>query len=151
MIELIRTNSINKDFVALVKELDEYLAVTDGEDHAFYDQFNKIDTIKHVIVAYDDGKPLGCGAVKEYDTVTVEIKRMFTTIDARGKGIATLILAELEKWAIELSYKKAILETGVRQVEAIGLYKKNNYKITKNFGQYIGVKDSVCFEKYFTN
>ncbi|MDY0780389.1 GNAT family N-acetyltransferase [Tenacibaculum sp. IB213877] len=147
MIQLIRTNSNNKDFVTLVKKLDQFLAVSDGEDHAFYDQFNKLDTIKHVIVAYLDDKPVGCGAIKQYDGFTVEVKRMFTTIEARGKGIASLILAELEKWAIELSYKRAVLETGIRQVEAIGLYKKNDYKVIENYGQYTGVKDSVCFEK----
>jgi putative acetyltransferase len=151
VIELTRTNSTNKDFVALVKKLDQFLAVSDGEDHAFYDQFNKLDVIKHVIVAYHDDKPVGCGAIKEYDTSTVEVKRMFTTTEARGKGVASVILAELEKWAIELSYKRAILETGIRQVEAIGLYKKNDYKVIENYGQYTGVKDSVCFEKSFQN
>jgi putative acetyltransferase len=151
VIELIRTNSTNKDFVALVKELDKYLAITDGDDHDFYDQFNKIDAINYVIVAYLDGKPVGCGAIKKYNDSVMEIKRMFTIEETRGKGVASVILAELEKWAKELSYKKCILETGIRQVEAIGLYKKNNYKVIENYGQYTGVKDSVCFEKNFQN
>ena len=145
--KLIRTNSENKDFIALVKQLDAYLAVTDGEDHSFYDQFNKLDSIKYVVIAYENEIPLGCGAIKAFNNHTVEVKRMYTAPQSRGKGIASLLLLELEQWAAELSYSKCILETGIRQVEAIGLYKKNGYTLIPNYGQYKGVKDSRCFEK----
>lgn len=147
MITTSRTQSTNKDFIALVKLLDADLKVRDGKDHAFYNQFNKIDTIKHIIVAYKNQLPLGCGAIKEYDQDTMEIKRMFTSIQHRGQGIASLILSELEKWAIELSYKRCILETGIKQTEAIELYKKNGYTQIPNYGQYTNVENSVCFEK----
>src|SRR5450432_951847 len=145
MFKTIRTDSDNLDFIGLVKFLDADLAERDGNDHAFYAQFNKIAKIKHVIVAYENGKPMSCGALKEYDPLTAEIKRMYTSPDKRGKGIASLVLAELEIWAKELSYTKCILETGKRQPEAIGLYKKNGYKSIPNFGQYIGIENSLCF------
>ena len=147
MITTSRTQSTNKDFIALVKLLDADLKVRDGKDHAFYNQFNKIDTIKHVIVAYKNQLPLGCGGIKEYDKDTMEIKRMITSIQHRGQGIASLILSELEKWVIELSYKRCILETGIKQTEAIELYKKNGYTQIPNYGQYTNVENSVCFEK----
>lgn len=54
MINLIRTNSVNPDFIKLVKLLDEELAIVDREDHSFYSQFNKIDNIRYVVVAYED-------------------------------------------------------------------------------------------------
>ncbi len=145
--EIKRTNSESVDFKNLVKDLDAYLAVTDGDEHSFYSQYNKLDKIKHVVVIYEDNVALGCGAIKEYDANTVEIKRMYTTPKSRGKGVATLILSELEKWAAELLYKKCILETGNKQLEAIALYKKNKYTIIPNYGQYIGVENSFCFEK----
>ncbi len=147
MIELIRTNSDNKDFIKLVKYLDADLAVRDGDEHSFYAQFNKIDKIKYVIVAYENDKPNGCGAIKEYSQNAMEIKRMYTSPASRGKGIASKLLAELERWATELSYKKCILETGKKQPEAIALYKKNGYKLIPNYGQYTGVENSLCFEK----
>lgn len=147
MIKLIRTDSYNQDFIELVKSLDAYLTERDGDAHSFYDQFNKIDKIKYVVVAYENGKPMGCGAIKEYTLNTIEIKRMYTAPESRGKGIATRVLAELEMWATELSYEKCILETGKRQPEAIGLYKKNGYKIIPNYGQYAEIENSVCFEK----
>ena len=135
MINLIRTNSENRDFIELVKLLDAELAIMDGEDHAFYFQFNNLDKIRYVVVAYEDMKPAGCGAIKEYDTNKVEIKRMYVSPGCRKKGIATKILNVLENWAGELSYTQCILETGKRQPEAIALYKKtgtNRFRIMDN-------------------
>jgi len=77
----------------------------------------------------------------------MEVKRMYTLPESRGKGISSKVLGELEKWATELSCKKCILETGKKQPEAIGLYKKNGYEVIPNYGQYAGIENSVCFEK----
>jgi GNAT superfamily N-acetyltransferase len=142
-----RTDSNNEDFIELVKQLDADLAKRDGDGHPFYAQFNKIDKIKHAVIAYDNNKPVGCGAIKEFSRDIMEVKRMYTSPECRGKGIATQILDELEKWAIELSFGKCILETGKRQEEAVELYKKNGYKQIPNYGQYTGIENSLCFEK----
>jgi len=150
MIKTIRTDSNNLDFIGLVKELDAHLAVIDGDEHLFYAHFNKTSKLKFVIVAYDSNLPVGCGALKEFDQNTLEIKRMYTLPDSRGKGVATRILAELELWAKELSFQKCVLETGIRQQEATGLYKKCGYKRIQNYGQYAGIENSVCFEKELT-
>ena len=147
MINIIRTDSANQDFIELIKGLNADLAARDGADHSFYAQFNTIDKIKYVVVAYEKRNPVGCGAIKEYTATTMEIKRMYTLPGNRGKGIATKVLAELEMWARELSYEKCLLETGEKQPEAIGLYKKSGYKLITNYGQYAGVENSVCFEK----
>jgi putative acetyltransferase len=147
MIKLLRTDSSNTDFIDLVRELDAYLAVRDGDEHAFYGQFNKIDAIRHVVVAYDDDRPVGCGAIKEFSPLVMEVKRMYTVPEARGKNIASTVLKELERWAMEMSSRKCVLETGKRQPEAIALYKKNGYRVIENYGQYVGMENSVCFEK----
>lgn len=146
-----RTNSDDRNFQKLVRELDNDLKIRDGDEHSFYAQFNKIDLLKHVIVAYEQGQAVGCGAIKEYSKDTMEVKRMYVPLNKRGQGIATIILNELETWCRELNYKKCILETGKKQPEAIELYKKNNYKIIPNFGQYKNVENSVCFEKELTS
>jgi putative acetyltransferase len=147
MITLTRTDSDNHDFIALVKLLDAELAELDGDEHVFYAQLNKTDKIKTVIVAYENDKPISCGAIREYSPTITEVKRMYTLPDSRGKGIATKVLNELEKWASELSYQKCILETGWRQPDAIRLYEKNGYKRISNYGKYAGIENSVCFEK----
>ncbi len=144
--KLHKTTSENPDFIQLVKMLDEYLAYVDGDDHAFYDQFNKIDALQHCIVLFEEENPVGCGAIKGYDGDTAEIKRMFVIPEFRGKGYASAILSELEKWAKELRFKKIILETGTAQKEAIKLYRKT-YQQIENYGQYKGVDTSVCFSK----
>lgn len=147
MIQLIKTNSKNVDFINLVSQLDKELAIHDGEDHDFYHQFNGITNLKFVIVAYKNDQALGCGAIKPFDKDSMEIKRMFVPKTSRGIGIATKILTELEVWATSLGYKNCVLETGKKQVEAIALYKKCGYQIIPNYGQYKGVENSICFSK----
>lgn len=148
MINIIRTNSDHPDFIELVKLLDADLAERDGKDHSFYAQFNKIDHIKYVVMAYENENPLGCGAIKEYEPDTMEIKRMYVAPESRDKGVATKILSELENWAAELSFAKCILETGKKQPEAVRLYEKNGYELIPNYGQYTGVENSLCYEKH---
>ena len=149
MIKCIKTDSDNEDFRLLVGELDADLQKRDGEEHTFYAQFNKIDRIKHVVVAYVNNEAVGCGAIKEYSTDAVEVKRMYVQPHNRGKGIASEILMALEAWAAELNYAKCVLETGKKQPEAIRLYHKNGYAVISNYGQYENVENSVCFEKMF--
>ena len=147
MIKILRTYSSNQDFIELVKLLDKELQIRDGGDHTFYAQYNMIDKLKNVVLAYYNDAAVGCGAIKEYEISTIEIKRMFVKDEYRSKGIATKILIELELWAGELGYNKCILETGFKQPEAIRLYTKNNYNVIPNYGQYAGMVNSVCMEK----
>jgi len=147
MIKLIRTTSDNEDFEKLVVLLDAYLRVLDGDEHAFYAQFNKSSLLKNALVCYEKGIPVGIGAYKEFEPNVAEIKRMYTLPEHRGKGIAKAILTELENWAKEENYSTAILETGCMQKDAIGLYQKLGYTIIENFGQYIGVANSICMKK----
>lgn len=147
MIEIRRTNSTDVDFQYLVSELDKDLALRNGEANDFFAQYNKTDHIKNVIVAFVDNKPVGCGAMKEYDNKTMEVKRMFVPVEMRGKGIAVEILHNLEAWAREMKYSQCILETGNKMPEAIRLYEKSNYRVIPNYGQYEGVTSSICFRK----
>ena len=147
MIKFVKTNAKNADFLSLVKRLDAALKITDGVDHIFYSQFNKVDNIKHILVAYDDKVPVGCGAIKAYSDTCMEVKRMFVDETKRGEGLGLEILTRLEKWAAQLGCDSCILETGKRQVDAIALYKKAGYAVIENYGQYSGVENSVCFEK----
>ena len=147
MLTRTRTTSDNPDFRSLVVLLDQDLREKDGDDHAFYAQFNKVDNINEVIVAYKDGVAAGCGAIKLYSETITEVKRMFVYPDYRRQGIAKQVLAALEDWAKELNYSSAILETGMKQAEAIELYKDSGYTVIPNYGQYAGVENSVCMQK----
>ncbi|MGE8553892.1 MAG: GNAT family N-acetyltransferase [Chryseobacterium jejuense] len=142
-----RTDSNSTDFKMLVKSLDANLAEHNGDDDAFFAQFNKIDMIKNCIVVYIDEIPAACGAFKELSEDTVEIKRMFTNPEFRKRGLGSAIVKELERWAKELGYEKAALETSKGLTNAISVYEKNGFQKIPNYGQYIGVESSVCFEK----
>src|SRR5512140_801746 len=144
---IIRTTSENEDFRRLVMALDSELTIRDGEEHVFYAQFNTLDTIKHAVVAYLDDEAVGCGAIRPFDKTSVEVKRMCVPVEHRNRGIANQLLNELESWAAELSFKRCVLETGLKQPEAIALYTKNGYTSIPNYGNYQGVYNSVCFEK----
>jgi putative acetyltransferase len=147
MIAIVRTNSDNADFRTLVTLLDAELQIRDGEEHVFYAQFNKIDNLSEVVVAYSDNVAIGCGAIKAFAEQTAEIKRMFVKEENRSKGVAGKILGELETWSRELNFDECILETGFKQPEAIALYKKSGYEVIPNYGQYIGVENSLCMKK----
>ena len=147
MLRILKTDSGNSDFISLVKELDSYLAVNDGDEHSFYDQFNKLDQIRNVVVLYKEDEAVACGAFKERNAEVVEIKRMFVKPRHRNQGYASKILRILELWASELGYKKCILETGLKQIEAIGLYQRCKYQVIKNYPPYQNRFNSKCFEK----
>ncbi|PWN60532.1 GNAT family N-acetyltransferase [Chryseobacterium viscerum] len=146
---ILRTDSTNTDFQNLVKSLDATLSEHNGENDDFFAQFNTIDTIKNCVVAYVDDIPAACGAFKPFSEDTVEIKRMFTDPEFRKKGLGSAIVKELENWAAELNFKKAVLETSQDLKSAISIYEKNGFYRIPNYGQYIGVEQSVCYEKVF--
>ncbi|MCF8239369.1 MAG: GNAT family N-acetyltransferase [Saprospiraceae bacterium] len=150
MTHLLRSDAHHPDFIDLVNMLDADLALRDGDEHAFYAPLNSSDHLRHVIVAYQHNLPIACGAIRPFDDSSVEIKRMFTLSDHRGKGIASQVLTKLEKWAGELAYSRCILETGHKQPEAIALYTRHGYSIIANYGPYEDVENSVCFEKILT-
>lgn len=145
--EFIRTTSDHPDFRMLIHALDEDLYNRNGEAQLQYRQYNQVDLINHVVVVYLEGKPFGCGCYKKFDDQSIEIKRMYVLPEMRGKKLAAGLLQELEKWALEEGYTKAVLETGLRQVEAIRLYTIAGYSLTENYGQYVGMEDSICYRK----
>jgi putative acetyltransferase len=125
MQKFLRTTGADPNFAHLVIHLDADLAEKDGGGHDFYNQFNGIVAIQSVLVWYLDEKPIACGAIKAFEEDSMEVKRMFTLPENRGKGIEGRLLAELEIWASELGAKRVVLETGKKQVEAINLYERS--------------------------
>lgn len=83
MITIKRTTSDDKNFQELVKLLDLELQDRDGEEHLFYAALNKTNTLNYVIVAYDQDKSIGCGALRAYSKDTMEVKRMFVPLQKR--------------------------------------------------------------------
>jgi putative acetyltransferase len=147
VLNVIKTDSKNIDFIELIKLLNEDLNERYGELQKQYDKHNKLEFIKDVIIIYKDDVPAACGALKEYDADTIELKRIFVTKDNRRQGLSKLIVSRLEELGSSNGYKYAVLETGIKQIEAINLYKNTGYTIIENYGQYAGNSNSVCMKK----
>lgn len=151
MIRLQRTTSDNEDFRLLIAELDKELLSRYEERQAIYDRYNIIENNRNVVIAYKEEMPAGCGCFKKFDDRSVEIKRMFVKPEYRGQKIAASILQELENWAIELNISGTVLETGIKQPEAIHLYRKSGYIVVENYGPYKGLPESICMQKNLVN
>ena len=147
MIDLKRTDSRDADFQILIAELDANLREIYDRLMDVYDPHNLIEELDTVVIAYQDGEPVGCGCFKHFNDDAAEIKRMFVRKSCRGKGISGLILAELEAWSKEKRFIVAVLETGERNLEALGLYRKAGYSPMPNYGPYVNLKSSFCFRK----
>ena len=147
MITIIRDNSGNKDFKSLSSLLDKDLNNRYGIEQKEYDKFNFIDAIDTVVLAYYNGIAAGCGCFKVCDKKTIEIKRVYVKPEFRRKGISKLLMRELENWGRHLGYSVAILETGNNHKEAVKLYESTGYSRIDNFGQYIGMPNSICMKK----
>lgn len=146
--QLRRTSNTHTDFKALTHLLDAELALRYGVMQKQYDEHNVIEPIDTALVGYDEhNTPIACGCFKVIATDTVEIKRMFVAPLFRRQGFSRMLLMDLEAWACELGYTKAILETGKGQPEAIGLYTQCGYRIIANYGAYVGMENSVCMQK----
>jgi len=85
------------------------------------------------IVGYRDGVALCCGGVKRLDAETCEIKRMYVVPQARGQGVARILLEALEDRARSLGYPVARLDTGPKQLSARHLYESAGYRPIHNF------------------
>lgn len=147
MPEYIRTDSENLGFKTLTDELDDELCRIYNTNKADYEEYNRITGLPTVVLAYENGTAIACGCFKAFDAGRIELKRMFVKPAFRGKGIASTMVAELEKWAAELGYRSAILETGTGQPEAIALYRKLGYHDIPHFGEFPEESRSVCLGK----
>jgi len=147
--KIIITTYVNPAFQELVTQLNTDLANRDGKDHPL-SQFNEITHLKYVVLVLLDNKPVGCGAISNYNQTAVEVKRMYVTPSYRGQKIGERILSELENWAKELGHSKCILFMGVNQPEALKLYKRNNFSVIENYGKLKDIPDSICLAKSLT-
>ena len=105
------------------------------------------DDITAFFVAFDGEKPVGCGGLRELDSTEAEIKRMFVDPSSRGTGVSTALLARLEQFGRERSYRRLVLETGDQQPDAIRFYTREGYERIPNFGYYTDSAFSLCFAK----
>jgi putative acetyltransferase len=99
------------------------------------------------LMAFVGVEPVGCGAVRLLNASDAEIKRMYVKPEARRRGVAKALLAALEAEATGIGATRLLLETGVRQQEAIGLYRGAGFTGIEPFGEYVDSPLSICMAK----
>ncbi len=146
-IKIIKTDTQNPAMQGLIRLLDKELR---GEYNDFQDVYSTMNDVSAGIPAVLlelDGEPIGCGAFKPHDKQSGELKRIFVHPDHRGKGFSKKIVNALEEWIITDGFSNAILETGTKQIAALGLYKKFGYQVIENYEPYKGIPTSICMKK----
>ena len=153
MIQYKRCTGTNEDFVENCRLLDDDLDRRVGREiqRDKFNQYNQLDEIKHVIVAYDGDKVVGAGARRKYQYGDIanatELKRVFVRQEFQGNGYGTQIVLELINWAKELGYKNLVLETGALLKESCHVYKKVGFEVIDNYGPYASIPESLCMMK----
>ena len=102
------------------------------------------------VVGFADGEPVASGGFRRHADQVAEIKRMYVVEDHRGVGYARRLLAELEVRAVAVGYRRIVLETGLRQPEAVALYESSGYQPIPGFGFYAKQELSRSFAKNLT-
>ena len=136
---------------ALEAELQqEYVERYGGADEAPVDPAEFAPPGGVFVVGFADGEPVASGGFRRHSEQVAEIKRMYVVEDRRGVGYARRLLAELEARAAAVGYRRIILETGLRQPEAIALYESSGYQPIEGFGFYADQALSRSFAKDLT-
>jgi GNAT superfamily N-acetyltransferase len=130
------------DVTLLVRAAEQELLTRYPDEHV-----SPVDPLARFVVAYVMGEPVGCGAIVTVAPGVAEVKRMWVRPANRRTGVGRRVLAALERRAQAEEHDTLILETGVRQPEAITLYEEAGFVSIPPFGEYVGNPMSVCFEK----
>ena len=105
------------------------------------------DDVSYFVVATAGGRAIGCGALRQLDGSSAEVKRMYVVPGSRGTGVAGAVLAALEDAAAGRGWTTLRLETGTLQPDAQRFYRRAGYHEIPLFGSYVGSELSVCFER----
>jgi putative acetyltransferase len=97
------------------------------------------------VIAYVDGRPLACGAIRPLDAEVAEVRRMYVHREHRRQGLATAVLSHLVREARGLGYSSLVLETGYRQVFAMRFYEAHGFQRIAPFGEHVNDPTSVCY------
>ncbi len=135
----------------LIEALDEHIASRYVPEQRFGPNLKSQQIAPGLgtfVIARIAGRAVGCGALRKLDETSAEVKRMYVAPDVRGQGVGKKILEHLEGVGRELGVHRLVLETGIYQAEAIGLYHQAGFEPVRCWGEYAESLTSVCFEKW---
>jgi GNAT superfamily N-acetyltransferase len=104
------------------------------------------EQIVATVLAVDGKKAVGHAALRPFDE-SLEVKKVFVTAEARGRGISRALMGELEAIALERDVRRLVLQTGDRQPQAIGLYEAIGYRQIPVYEPYTALAVALCYSK----
>lgn len=151
-IQLTSVPNDHPDFISLSSELDDFLdeAIGGKTKRKKYKKFNHLNTMDYVIIAYNGTQPVGCGALRSYSDIEIEVKRVFVKAEYRKQHIGSKILENLIAYAKENRYQRMLLETGDFLNASLRLYSRYGFEQTANYGAYANMKESLCMARSIT-
>jgi len=114
--------------------------------HAFTVEQLLRQNVRFFVTRCDD-QPAGCGGLKIYPAEFAEVKRMYVRPSHRRLGLGNAMLDHLAEVARQHDLQWLRLETGVYQIEAIGLYQRYGFRRRPPFAEYREDPLSAYFEK----
>jgi len=148
MLKVSRETPCQDDVAALIRQSDALMtALYPAESNHLVDIEQLVQPHVHFFVAREEERALGCGAFVLGESGQAEMKRVFVDPTACGKGVARAIMDVLEREAASHGVTLMQLETGIRQPEAIALYRKFGYAERGPFGSYQPDPLSLFMEK----
>jgi GNAT superfamily N-acetyltransferase len=139
------------DAAPLIADLQQYFVVRYGEE-----DMTPVDPAEFApphglfLIAYLYDRAVACGGWRVHDGPDgpeAELKRMYVSPAARGRGVGRAVLAELERTAANAGYPRMVLETGTKQPEALALYQSAGYAEVPRFGYYANEPSAVHLGK----
>jgi ribosomal protein S18 acetylase RimI-like enzyme len=143
------TSVTNSDFQMFYQITEDYYSSLVGgvSKRKGFVPYNASAQIPDVLIAYDDGKAVGCAGLKKYDDKSTEIKRVWVQPEYRRQHIADKMMQLVEQKAKEQGFARVILQTRPQMTEAVGMYTKRGYKLIENYPPYDKLIGAVCYAK----
>ncbi|MGY1636418.1 GNAT family N-acetyltransferase [Geodermatophilus sp. SYSU D00742] len=136
---------VARALVARVQQ--EYVARYGGPDEAVVDPAEFVPPAGLFLVAEVDGVPAGCGAWRVHADGVVEVKRVYVEPAFRRRGLAQVVMTELERSAAAAGHRAVVLNSGDRQPEALALYAALGYTPVAGYGIYADAPGAVFLGK----
>jgi len=148
-VTIIRERPDSPDALQLLSELDADLhrqPYPPESRHAFSIEKLLREGVAFFVTRYLD-QAAGCGGIKIFPSDYGEVKRMYVRPEHRGLGLGKAMLDHLAEYAQKQGVDMLRLETGIYQVEAVGLYERYGFLRRAPFGEYRTDPLSVYLEK----
>ena len=109
--------------------------------------FNASSEIPHVLLAYQEETAAGCAGLKRYSETDAELKRLWVEPAFRGRHIAARLMDQIEEKALQMGFRRLILQTRPLMADAVALYEKRGYALIPNYPPYDQLDGAVCYAK----